>query len=83
MQQLLHNLDSWLLLGEQVGSLATKAVAQLCQFLDWEALPTKTHVLVTSQQDYCNTFNVGLPLKIIQKLQCGMQGRRQFWRFHD
>ena len=28
-----------------------------------------THALVTSQLDYCNTLDVGLPLECVQKLQ--------------
>ncbi|XP_053142271.1 uncharacterized protein LOC128340742 [Hemicordylus capensis] len=59
----------------QVASMAQSAFYQLrliCQlqpYLERESLATVTHALVTSCLDYCNALYMGLPLKIVRKLQ--------------
>lgn len=64
-----------LLLDEQVATVSRAAFIQLhliCHlhsFLDQVALPMVTHTLITSQLVYCNTFHMGLLLKIIWKHQ--------------
>lgn len=47
----------------------TSCLYQLCPYLAHETLSIVTHVLVISWLDYCNTFYMGLFLKIIWKLQ--------------
>ena len=59
----------------QVGSVVCTAhlhlrrIAQLRSCLDVGALTTLVHVLVVSRLDYCNVLYVGLPLRLMQKLQ--------------
>lgn len=50
--------------------LAHKPQPDLCP-LD---LATVVHVLVTAHLDYCNTLCVGLPLKMVQKVQLVQNG---------
>ena len=44
-------------------------IAQLCAYLDMGALITLVHALVVSTLDYCNVLCVGLPLRLMWKLQ--------------
>ena len=68
-------LDSSLSLDAQVSVVSRSAftqlklVHQLHLFLEMLGLATVTHALVTSRLDYCNTLYVGLPLKMVRKLQ--------------
>ncbi|XP_061485295.1 uncharacterized protein LOC133385720 isoform X1 [Rhineura floridana] len=67
--------DPSLSLEAQVASVARNAfyhlrlVAQLRPYLDSDDLASVVHALVTSRLDYCNALYVGLPLKIVRKLQ--------------
>lgn len=40
---------------------------QLHSVLERDILPTMIHALVTSRQDYCNAFYMGLPLSLFEK----------------
>ena len=44
-------------------------IAQLRPYLDVGALTTLVHVLVVLRLDYCNALYVGLPLRLVWKLQ--------------
>ena len=44
-------------------------IAQLCPYLDVGELTTLVHALVISRLDYCNALYVGLPLRLMRKLQ--------------
>ena len=44
-------------------------IAQLHSYLDVGVLTTLVHVLVVSRLDYCSALYVGLPLRLMQKLQ--------------
>lgn len=65
--------STWMVhaLEEQVAAATKKAFAhlhlihQLYPYLNWEALCTVTHVLITSHLNYCNAFYMGLFLKTI------------------
>ena len=46
-----------------------RRVAQLRPYLDVGALTTLVRALVISGLDYCNALYVGLPLRLLQKLQ--------------
>ena len=46
-----------------------KRQARLRPYLDTGALTTLVHVLVISRLDHCNTLYVGLPLRLMRKLQ--------------
>ena len=45
------------------------AYFHLFPYLDVGALTTLVHVLVVSRLDYCNTLYMGLPLRLMWKLQ--------------
>ena len=68
-------LEPSLSLEAQVASVARSAfyqlrsVAQLRPYLDRDSLASVVHALVTSKLDYCNVLYMGLPLKMVQKLQ--------------
>ncbi|XP_061473928.1 uncharacterized protein LOC133380529 [Rhineura floridana] len=67
--------DPSLSLEAQVASVARNAfyhlrlVAQLHPYLCGDDLASVVHALVTSRLDYCNALYVGLPLKMVRKLQ--------------
>ena len=44
-------------------------ITQLRPYLDTGVLTTLVHVLVVSRIDYCNRLYVGLPLRLMHKLQ--------------
>ena len=44
-------------------------IAQLRSYLDVGALTTLVHAVVVLRLDYYNVFYVGLPLRLMQKLQ--------------
>ena len=44
-------------------------IVQLCPYLNVGSLTTLVHALVTSKLDYCKALYVGLPLRLMQKLQ--------------
>ena len=44
-------------------------IVQLCPYLDGGALTTLVHALVISRLDHCNALYMGLPLRLMQKLQ--------------
>lgn len=68
-------LDSQLSLENQLAAVARNAFAQfqlvhqLWPYLNQSNLAMVVHALVTSKFNYCNTFYVGLPIKIVRKLQ--------------
>ncbi|XP_078241329.1 uncharacterized protein LOC140704108 [Pogona vitticeps] len=68
-------LDPGLSLEAQVDSVARGTFLQLWKlyqlrpYLGEQSLMTVTHALVTSHIDYCNALYVGLPLKMVQRLQ--------------
>ena len=68
-------LDLELSLEAQVNSVAKSTfyqfmlIYQLCPYLDRDSLATVIHALITSRLDYCNVLYVGLPLKMVRKLQ--------------
>ena len=59
-------------------------IAQLCPYLDVGVLTTLVHPLVISRLDHCNVLYVGLPLRLMQKLQMVqnmvglLSGRRKY-----
>ncbi|XP_078248725.1 uncharacterized protein LOC140706526 [Pogona vitticeps] len=69
------HLDPTLTMETQVASMVCSAyfylwrIAQLHPYLDVGALPTLVHALVILRLDYCNTLYVGLPLRLMRKLQ--------------
>ena len=69
------HLDLVLTMETQVASVVRSAyfhlwwIAQLRPYLDVGTLATLVHVLIVSRLDYCNALYVGLPLKMMQKLQ--------------
>ena len=44
-------------------------ITQLQPYVDRKSLMILVHVLVISRTDYCNALQIGLPLKVAQKLQ--------------
>ena len=62
-------------MGTQVVSVVRSAyfhlwqIAQLRPYLDVGSLTTLVHVLVISRLDHCNALYMGLPLRLMQKLQ--------------
>ena len=44
-------------------------MCQLCPYLNVGVLTTLVHALVISGLDYCNALCMGLPLRLMQKLQ--------------
>ena len=44
-------------------------IAQLCSYLDVGALTTLVHTLIVSRFYYCNVLYMGLPLRLMRKLQ--------------
>ena len=68
-------LDPMLTMESQVASAVRPAhfhlrrIAQLRPYLDTEALTTLVHALVISRVDYCNSLYVGLPLRLMRRLQ--------------
>ena len=74
------HLDLVLTMATQVASVVCSAyfhlwwVAQLRPYLDGGVLTTLVHALVISILDYCNALYVGLPLRLMWKLQkCRMR----------
>ena len=69
------HLDPTLTMETQVASVVCTAffhlwrIARLQPYLDMGALTTLVHALVISRLDYCNALYVGLPLKLMRKLQ--------------
>ena len=67
--------DRVLTMETQVASVVRSAyfhlwwIAQLQPYLDGGALTTLVHALVISRLDHCNALYVGLPLRLMQKLQ--------------
>ena len=44
-------------------------ISQLCPYLDVRVLTTLVHALAVSRLDYCNALYLGLPLRLMEKLQ--------------
>uniref|UniRef100_A0ABM5FTP4 Reverse transcriptase domain-containing protein n=1 Tax=Pogona vitticeps TaxID=103695 RepID=A0ABM5FTP4_9SAUR len=69
------HLDPTLTMETQVASVVRSAffhlwrIARLRPYLDTGTLTTLVHALVISRLDYCNALYVGLPLKVMRKLQ--------------
>ena len=68
------HLDPALTMEYKVASVVCTAhlhrrIAQLCSYLDVGALTTLVHVLVVSRLDYCHALYVGLPLRLMRKVQ--------------
>ena len=69
------HLDLALTMETQVVSVVRTAyfhpwqIAQLHPFLDVAALTTLAHALVILRLDHCNALYVGLPLRLMRKLQ--------------
>ena len=69
------HLDPALTMESQVTSVVHTAffhlrrIAQLRSYLDVEALTTLVHALIISRLDHCNALYVGLPLRLLRKLQ--------------
>ena len=69
------HLDPALTMETQVASVVRTAyfhlrrIAQVCSHLDGGSLTTLVHHLAVSRLDYCNVLYVGLPLRLMQKLQ--------------
>ena len=49
--------------------LHLQQIAQLHLYLDTGVLTTLVHALIVSRIDYCNTIYMGLPLRLMRKLQ--------------
>ena len=69
------HLDPAFTMETQVVSVARSAyfhlwrIAQLRPYLDGESLTTLVHALVISRLDHCSALYVGLPLRLMRKLQ--------------
>ena len=69
------HLDPELTMETQMASVVRSAnnhlwqIAQLHLYLDGGALTTLVHALVTSRLDHCKVLYVGLPLRLMRKLQ--------------
>ncbi|XP_078242497.1 uncharacterized protein LOC140704941 [Pogona vitticeps] len=69
------HLDPTLTMETQVASVVRSAffhlwrIVRLRPYLDTGALTTLVHALVISRLDHCNALYVGLPLRLIRKLQ--------------
>ena len=64
------HLDLVLIMEAQMASVVHLwRIAQLCPYLDGGALTTLVHALVTSRLDHCNALYMGLPLRLMWKLQ--------------
>ena len=69
------HLDPVITMDSQVASvvrsthLNLRPIAQLCSYLDVRLLTTLTYVLIVSRLDYCNALYMGLPLRLMWKLQ--------------
>ena len=69
------HLDPTLTMETQVASVVHTAffhlwwIAWLRTYLDMGALTTLVHVLVISRLDHCNALYMGLPWRLMQKLQ--------------
>ena len=69
------HLDPTLTMETQVASVVRTAffhlwrIAWLRPYLDTGALTTLVHALVISRLDHCNALYVGLPLRLMQKLE--------------
>ena len=69
------HLDPALIMETQVASVVHSAnyhlwqIAQLQPYLDGGALTTLVHALVISRLNHCNALYVGLPLRLMWKLQ--------------
>ena len=69
------HLDPALTMESQVASVVRTAfyhlrrIAQLRPYLEVGALTTLVHALVISRLDHCNALYVGLPLRLLRKLQ--------------
>ena len=69
------HLDPALTMEFQVASVVCTAhlhlwwIAQLCSYLDAGAFTTLVHALLISRLDYCSVLYVGLPLRLMLKLQ--------------
>ena len=49
--------------------LQGKQMAKIRPYLGRDSLASVVHALLTSKLDYCNTLYMGLPLKMVRKLQ--------------
>ena len=69
------HLDPTLTMETQVVSVVHTAffhlwrIARLRPYLDMGVLTTLVHALVISRLDHCNALYVGLPLRLMRKLQ--------------
>uniref|UniRef100_H3AXX0 Uncharacterized protein n=1 Tax=Latimeria chalumnae TaxID=7897 RepID=H3AXX0_LATCH len=68
-------LDSSLTLERQISSVVSagffhlRNIKKLHPFLPHDSLATLMHAFVSSRIDYCNALYIGLPLKLIHRLQ--------------
>uniref|UniRef100_H3BF14 Reverse transcriptase domain-containing protein n=1 Tax=Latimeria chalumnae TaxID=7897 RepID=H3BF14_LATCH len=68
-------LDSSLTMERQISSVVSagffhlRNIKKLCPLLPHDSLATLMHTFILSRIDYCNALYVGLPLKLIHRLQ--------------